>query len=1515
MTLQSMLGDTAYRALNLLADAESPMSGRMVASALDVSPTTATSLLGKLRQAGLAVATREGRADRWRLNADNAVLGTWLSETRGAGSALARPRGRVVILTALPEEYQAVAAHLKKAQSDRAGQTRYETGEFGGTHIDWTVHVAEIGMGNASASAELVTAQATFDPDIVLFVGVAGSVKPDDLCRGDVVVGSQAYNIHAGKDIIDDTGRAVSLARPIGPAAPYGLVQLAKAVRRRAWTTEVQLVSPGDEVVNVLGGAPRVVINAIAAGEIVHRNLNSPLMERIRTMFNNVAAVDMESHGLYEAAHHLGVPALAVRGISDSVGDKTAVDDKRWQPTAAAHAAGFAFALLREAEAQDLGICSTLSPPAVGPTGTGDRLDDALFQLPPAVAIAYEAAARSDAEEATALVMELAAQGDQPAAPLDEIRRTTPLRFTGVGSAGLWLIVAAYADSHDHPTASWLYQQAAEHSSDGATQALLYGRAALMTARRGNPEQALHVIDSAALLRPAARWLWELHRAVVRDDGPGLLAAARRLAPALDLGFLDAALSDASLDQEDDRDPALEEFFHDLAAVSPELLEQLRYLVALWAGMALQMTGQLAAAQLLFEMLNLGMPSSRPQPGSTVRGSLIGPRTATVILQLATTLCARVADPAGKEPGFDIDRALSNAFHLAMTARDRILDWHGPTSEALAIAALALSQAGDPKGALRLLLPPPQGTARPQEATAQRVVVLAAELAASTQQLDTAFDLAKRIEDPIERHIATGLAYLIRKDCEAEAVAEFRQALHDPVANSRPDQQVRALLALSLVEEPTDDEIRMVEGFDRQIADLIRAQALATAGRTRQAQMIARRYPSSEAATQIRVLTLLDGGGVSKAIEALENHARQHNDERFLIQAATLAHSYNQNAEAERLAGLLAGSIQPYRRRIGREILVDTATRRKDWSRVLVETRRLTQDTELAERDPDRPEHLLSYRWAAAQAHYQLRQFAAAYEAIRDEPPLKPPDATRARLVLAVLHFLAPSIHARDADGSGSSTVVTQAEVLARLTSIAQAFPDDEELVAAAVMTSLRLPVTEPVDPGQLARARALQEQFFGRFPDSKLIRRVEIKDTVADVTELLREHLAPGADQVIRMRRAAWAGQVPISVVTTSVHRSYAEGLIKDALSCYPMLSGDPQVVLAEIAEAQERLNQAVVIDTSTLFLADAAFGDCGELRSRFERWVLSDAQRDDVLAARVSLQMTGPFSMGWDPYTNRPTMHETDEATMRRWTADADRLAAALVWCEIAQDPPDDEDSDSRLWSSPIRIARDRGLPLLADDAALRATARNEGVPAFSSFAVLQALVASGEKDASLVDQAYRRLMKSRVAELPLLDRIGEIASEDDWSPTSYAAFLLARPTVWMPQERGLAIYMDLVQAMPAGRPTDLALWCSTALHGLCQTIAPEAVPAATSSVMAWTVLTTRQPELLPRFLEVCPRIIVQFAGETDVLRDLMLKIIQNLRLVVPAEHVAGMLLPLLGELDEENRSRAVQIFLTAP
>lgn len=79
-TLQATLSETEYRTLSLLAQSTEPLSGRKVASALAVAPTTANDALRRLGGAGFVTSEKSGRATLWRLAVSHPSISEWLQE-------------------------------------------------------------------------------------------------------------------------------------------------------------------------------------------------------------------------------------------------------------------------------------------------------------------------------------------------------------------------------------------------------------------------------------------------------------------------------------------------------------------------------------------------------------------------------------------------------------------------------------------------------------------------------------------------------------------------------------------------------------------------------------------------------------------------------------------------------------------------------------------------------------------------------------------------------------------------------------------------------------------------------------------------------------------------------------------------------------------------------------------------------------------------------------------------------------------------------------------------------------------------------------------------------------------------------------------------------------------------------------------------------------------------------------------------------------------------------------------
>ncbi|MGP3536419.1 hypothetical protein ACTU3I_16610 [Microbacterium sp. RD1] len=78
--LSATLSENEFASLEVLSRSSAPLSGRKVAAALGVSPTTANDALATLRNAGFAESRAVGRAIMWTLTTENPMISAWLAE-------------------------------------------------------------------------------------------------------------------------------------------------------------------------------------------------------------------------------------------------------------------------------------------------------------------------------------------------------------------------------------------------------------------------------------------------------------------------------------------------------------------------------------------------------------------------------------------------------------------------------------------------------------------------------------------------------------------------------------------------------------------------------------------------------------------------------------------------------------------------------------------------------------------------------------------------------------------------------------------------------------------------------------------------------------------------------------------------------------------------------------------------------------------------------------------------------------------------------------------------------------------------------------------------------------------------------------------------------------------------------------------------------------------------------------------------------------------------------------------
>lgn len=263
-------------------------------------------------------------------------------------------RPTVLVLTALPLEYNAVRAHVEEREElvHRDG-TRVEKGRLPGT--SWHVALAELGMGAERAAALTTQLINWLRPEAVFFVGVAGSLK-DDVEIGDVVVGTKVYEIHGGKQTPEGF-----LVRPNALPGSHALEQAARSAVRDMPDVRAHFLP-------------------IATGDVVLADARSEIAGFIRRSYNDAGAIEMEGSGAAHAAHLNGqVNALVIRGISDRAdAGKHKADAAGSQKRAAEQAATVTVAVLHKHRPRESSSDSGEGPHRRGDGGAtygGDHID------------------------------------------------------------------------------------------------------------------------------------------------------------------------------------------------------------------------------------------------------------------------------------------------------------------------------------------------------------------------------------------------------------------------------------------------------------------------------------------------------------------------------------------------------------------------------------------------------------------------------------------------------------------------------------------------------------------------------------------------------------------------------------------------------------------------------------------------------------------------------------------------------------------------------------------------------------------------------------------------------------------------------------------------------------------------------------------------------------------------------------------------------------------------------------
>lgn len=254
------------------------------------------------------------------------------------------PHADVVILTALPEENEAVVHALGDCRVQPWRGHSLHFGKVGNLDV---LAFPIGGMGNPSSAYAATLAISVWNPVSLLLVGIAGGFpepgdtpqSADDLRLGDVLVPDSIIGYESGK--IKESG----LERRYDPYRPdWSLLQSARALEPGDWALAIAAARPDRQGGRII---PRAFFAPVFSGEKVLAD--EATATELRQDWPKAIGVEMEGLGVALASYRGGPGFLMAKAVSDYA--NSAKNDD-WHRYAAESAAHFAIAVLKKGAIQ-----------------------------------------------------------------------------------------------------------------------------------------------------------------------------------------------------------------------------------------------------------------------------------------------------------------------------------------------------------------------------------------------------------------------------------------------------------------------------------------------------------------------------------------------------------------------------------------------------------------------------------------------------------------------------------------------------------------------------------------------------------------------------------------------------------------------------------------------------------------------------------------------------------------------------------------------------------------------------------------------------------------------------------------------------------------------------------------------------------------------------------------------------------------------------------------------------------